>query len=288
MILLPLLLGCPSPDDTGAGDTADSGDTGGSECVDATGDYEVDWWLDPEGVGAGEPTELWYTLYGRDGCPVDDVQQNHQRMVHTLVISRDLADFQHLHHEDWYEIDADVLRSATYHVPVTFPLAGDYRLVFDFAHENQYVAELAWTSIGGAPAQAEAPTVDLSTTRSVAGMDIELVWDTPPRAGYEAQWHVNITEGGEDVTDLVQYLGADAHCVMASSDVEWVDHTHAWFPGAENMTPGMEMDHLYPGPYVPFHYVFPAAGEYKMWVQFARASDPEVAYTVDFWASVDP
>jgi hypothetical protein len=90
------------------------------------------------------------------------------------------------------------------------------------------------------------------------------------------------------VTDLVPWLGADAHAAFVSLDLAWTSHTHAWFPGMENMTPGMEMPPLYTGPTVPFHFLFERAGAHKAWVQFARADDPETPYVVPFVFEVAP
>ena len=44
----------------------------------------------------------------------------------------------------------------------------------------------------------------------------------------------------------------------------------------------LEMPPLYDGPDVPFVYTLPAAGAYKMWVQFARASEPDAIAVAPF------
>lgn len=282
--LVLLVAGC-----TSSPDSADSatGDTDAS-CAGATGAYAVDWHTDPIQAVAADPAELWMTVLGPDGCPVDDLQQNHERMLHVFVISADLASFEHRHMEDQYTITADDLRAATFHFTEAFPYSGRFRLAFDYAHENQYLNTLDWADIGGDIPQLDAPVIDTTTTRSVGGMDISFAWETPAIATYEAQWALTVTEGGEDVTDLVQWLGADAHAAIVSEDASYVSHTHAWFPGVENMQPGMEMPHNYPGPYLPFHFTFPAAGMYKVWTQFARADAPDEPYLVDFWVEVQP
>ena len=290
MIGLLLLLACPgTPDDSATTPTSPTDD-----CVlldptlGADGGYQVAWATDPDPLVAGAQGDLSFQVLGPDGTIVDDLQQSHERMVHVIVISQDLTSFQHVHHEDAYALTADVLRCGYYHTPLTAPFSGRYRLGFDYAHENQYLSTLDWMDVGGAPPQLDAPVVDTATERSVEGMTIDLTWDTPPVAGFEAQWHIDVTEDGEDVTDVVQYLGADAHAIVASEDLAFVSHTHAWIPGMENMTPGMEMPHQYPGPYIPFHFTFPNPGWHKMWIQFAREADPEAPFLVDFWFEVDP
>lgn len=289
---LLLLFGCPSPEDDSGTPTTEP--TTQADCTrldpDRTGDgaYQVVWTPDPAPITAGVPTEFRYQVLGPEGEIVDDLQLNHERMIHFLAISADLESFQHLHHEDTYPVTAETLRCGDWHTPLTVPFSGRYRLGFDYAHENQWLATHDWMDAGGEVPQRDAPVIDPATAVDVDGVHVEITWDTPAVAGFEAQWNIVVTEDGTDVTDLVQWLGADAHAVVISEDGEFLSHTHAWIPGVENMTPGMEMPHQYPGPYVPFHFTFPSAGWHKMWVQFARAAAPDSPYTVPFWFEVAP
>jgi hypothetical protein len=278
-LLLACVGGDAAVDDTAVTEVA---------CTPTGTGYAIPSTTDPSPVEAGVEVEYWMTIEDDAGCAIEDVQQAHDRMVHTMFISRDLSSFQHLHHEDYYALTADDLRSATYHFPVTFPMAGDYLTLYDFAHENQYRYLTNWLTVGGAPAQAEAPVTDASIVREVEGLRVELRWDVEPYAGYEASFTVTITEDGEDVTDLAQYLGADGHAAFVTHDLGFATHTHAWFPGMEEMAPGMEMPHIYLGPELPFHYAFPTPGPYRMWVQFARGADPERPFTVPFDFEVAP
>lgn len=284
IVLLSGLAGCHGgADDSAAADTAIA-----EGCVAPTGGYAVDWHTTPDPAMAGQEADFSETIYGADGCPVSDLQINHERMVHNIFVSKDLSSFQHLHMEDYYPLTADALRTATFHFPVTLPYSGEYRLVFDYAHENQWLQTDDWMTVDGDVPQLDAPVEDWSTTQSVDGMQIELVWDNNPVATYEAQWHIHITQDGADVTDLVQYLGADAHALLITEDASWAAHTHAWVPGLETMSPDMTMGHLYPGPDLPFHFTFPAPGNYKAFIQFARAADPDTAFVVPFWIEVSP
>ncbi len=265
-------------------------DTAADVCTEpeAVAGYAVDWSVEPEAIAGQESV---FTLRVRDqrGCPIEDLQQAHERMVHTLLVSADLASFQHLHHEDVAALTAEDLRSSTYHFPVTFPAAGDYRLVFDYAHLNQYLTSVDWMTVGGSPAQAEAPALDYTMERVVGDLVVALRWDVAPASGYEASWTVTVTTAdGTPVVDLVQWLGADGHAAVVSADLGWVSHTHAWFPDMGNVAPGHDMPHLYDGPELPFHYTFPTAGAHKMWVQFARAGAPDAPYVADFAFDVSP
>ncbi|MDP2312350.1 MAG: hypothetical protein Q8P41_05555 [Pseudomonadota bacterium] len=280
LVVFLALAGCSGvADDTGV-------DCVGVEPVTA---YAVDWATDPAPALAA--VDSTFTLKVRDqrGCAIEDLQRAHERIVHTLIVSTDLTSFQHLHQEDSLDLTAEDLRSSTFHFPLTLPAAGDYRLVFDYAHQNQYLTTLDWMTAGGTPAQADTPALDYSTERTVGDLVVTLRWDIEPASGYEASWTALVrTADGTDVTDLVQWLGADGHAAVASADLGWVSHTHAWFPDMETVAPGHDMPHLYLGPDLPFHYTFPNAGPHKMWLQFARADAPDTPYVADFAFDVAP
>jgi hypothetical protein len=258
-----------------------------AELADVTS-YAVEWEADPE-LSAGQESDVTLRVRDQRGCPIEDLQTAHERVVHTLLISADLSSFQHIHHEDFVALTADDLRTSTFHFPFTPPLAGDYRLVFDYAHRNEYQTSTDWASAGGAPAQEPDLALDYDTVSTHDGLTVELRWDIEPFAGFEAAWTAVVTdEAGQDVTDLVQWLGADAHAAVASADLEWVSHTHAWYPGMEDAAPGHPMAHLYDGPELPFHYTFPNAGPHKMWVQFTRAGAPDEPFVFEFAFDVAP
>ncbi len=250
--------------------------------------YAVEWSTAPLPLEAGAEGEFTLQVLGDDGEPVDDLQQNHERMVHTVFVSADLRTFVHAHQEDHEPITALDLRSAKFSFPLALPAAGEYVVAFDYAHRNQWLQTLDRLRVGGSPAQEAEPDLRGGETWSGEGLSATLAWDAPPTVGVTASWDVVLrTDAGEDVTDLVQYLGADGHCVFVSADLEWLTHTHAWSEGIEDMAPSMEMPHLYPGPAVPFRAAFPVEGGWRMWCQFARGAPDEVV-TVTFPFEVAP
>ena len=60
----------------------------------------------------------------------------------------------------------------------------------------------------------------------------------------------------------------------------------ARFRPLDQMAPGHAMPHLYDGPELPFQYVFPAAGTYVLWLQFATSDAPDTAHTLRFVVGV--
>ncbi|MFZ5480822.1 MAG: hypothetical protein ACOZNI_28945 [Myxococcota bacterium] len=275
--MIPLLLACAGGP---AGDSGSADADTGSH--DVTG-YAVDWWTDPDAATAGAEAEFYLHFTDQDGHSIEDLQTNHERIVHTILVSADLESFTHIHHEDFYDLTVDDIRDSTFHFPITFPYSGEYLAIFDSAHRNQWLQVTDTVEVGGDIVQRDSYDADFSTERDLGDVRVALSWEIEPLAGYEASFTARITaRDGSEVTDLTQYLGADGHMAVVSVDLAFASHTHAWFPGMEDMSPTMEMPHVYAGPDLPFHYTFPVGGTYKMWIQFSRESAPGVVYAAPF------
>ncbi|MEQ1503572.1 MAG: hypothetical protein ABMB14_15145 [Myxococcota bacterium] len=270
-----LFAGC-----AGVGSTSADTPTDGST-PEPTGDYDVLVATDPDPASTAASTEVYLTVLGPDGAPVDDLQAAHERIVHTFLISDDLSQFAHLHHEDFYPITVDDLRAATYHFPYAFPLGGDWLAYSEFAHQNVFHIDSNWLTVEGEPAQADEPVLEpFASTVTVGDVTAELVWDAGPFPDAQSAFHLHLTTAAGDVTDIVQWLAADGHGAVARSDLGYVVHTHAWVPGMDQMSPSMVMEHTYDGPDLPFKVVLGGSGAYKMWIQFARSGDPDAPYTI--------
>ena len=266
------------------------GDSGSDSVADVpVTAFTLDYRTDPDPPVAGEPAELTYSLLDQNGDPVENLQQNHQRMVHVIVLSEDLTSFEHKHHEDQYDVTADDLRTATFHVTEVFPYSGNFLIAFDYAYANQYYQSTVLEEVGGDVPQLDAPVEDLSTTVTGEGYTAEISWDVAPIAGFESQVWVHVTDpDGAEVTDMTQWLGADAHLVMVRADLGWIAHTHAYIEGMDKVPPDHDMPHEYSGPDLPFRYTFSNAGLYKAWVQFAREGAPDDPVTIPFMFEVSP
>lgn len=271
--MLYLLLAC-----TGA--PADSTDT----APVGDGEYHVQWSTDPAPPEAGDHAEITATVIGPNGAPVEQLTLFEGAFLHTFIVPRDLSEFVHVHQEDETDVTTDELKSATFTYHAEFEVSGDYLIDFDFAAEGRYRYEVGQITAVGTPAQAASPTEDDTLVRVVDDVTVEIVWDVAPIAQQEAQWHLHLTSGDPavEVTDVVQWGGADAHVGIVDWSASAFYHTHAWYPDMENAAPGDAMPPLYPGPDLPFHYTFPAAGRYRAWTQFARAGAPDEEYTVAF------
>lgn len=277
VIALQVLLACAGEGGESAVDTGAVGEPG----------YSVVWSTEPDPLLAGEEGTFTERIL-LDGEPIPDLQANHERFVHTLFVSADLASFTHTHMEDFTEITATAIRSSTFSFPLTLPYSGDYLVAFDYAHHDAWIQGTDRITVGGSVPQREEPALDFASSVATGGLVVSLTWDVPAVPGYESIFTVHLTtESGEEVTDLIPWLGADGHVVLVDANLGWISHTHAWFPDMQNMTPGMTMPHVYDGPDLPFHYTFPVSGTYKMWVQFVRASAPDTIYAVPFAFTIE-
>ena len=70
-------------------------DTGGPHEVTET---HLDWSTDPDPLVAGEEGTFTLQITDQDGRPVEGLQENHERMVHTMFVSADWTSFTHTHH----------------------------------------------------------------------------------------------------------------------------------------------------------------------------------------------
>ena len=60
-------------------------------------DYVVTHHTQPDPLVAGEGGTFTLTIADQDGRAVEDLQTNHERIVHTMLIAKDLSSFSHEH-----------------------------------------------------------------------------------------------------------------------------------------------------------------------------------------------
>ena len=217
-------------------------------------------WLDvAEGsraLSAGREERLRFVVRdARDGSVVRAFAQLHDRLLHLFIVGHDLEYFAHVHPS----LQAD----GTFEQTISLPRAGAYRLIADFAPEGAMPELLQKTIVTagftGSVRPSADPAVDLGD-KTIDGVRVRLT--TPdPVAGREQLLTFELEDAatGSPVTDLEPYLGAAAHLLTVSGDLETAAHSH---PVAEISNAA--------GPRVVFQFLFPGAGPYRMWVQFQR------------------
>jgi len=226
-------------------------------------DVKVNWELEKN--QASGSSDLIRISVTNKGEPMDDFEVNHEKLLHLIVVSKDLSYFNHIHPE--YKGDG------VFEIENEFPAGGEYRMIADFKPTNGHsMSKMEWVTVEGAAAQGVAVAVDDRLEKKVDGMNVALSVEPGLEAGKELTLKFSVTEGDgkEPVTDLEPYLGSIGHVVVMSEDGERYLHVHA-------------LEEQGNGPEALFETEFPQSGVYKVWGQFQR--DGEVV-TVPFVVEV--
>ncbi|MCL4211384.1 MAG: hypothetical protein KJZ68_12065, partial [Phycisphaerales bacterium] len=258
---------------------------------------------DDKAIEAGKAAPMVFTLKDAKGTPVKDLDTVHEKVLHLLVVSKDLSWFAHEHparHAD-----------GSFTIPITFPAGGEYTLYFDFTPKGspQQVVPVKVTA-SGTPMAAVALMVDADKPKTIDGFTVALDTEGTIKAGGKAHMSFTITKGGKPVTTLRPYLGAMGHLVIISQDGTQFVHAHP-HEGDEHGAGGHD-DHgghgaettknehaghggvasktapQTGGPKVDFEAHFKEPGIYKAWGQFnVGTAEKEQVLTVPFTFAVE-
>lgn len=265
--------------------------------TDVDRDFTLDFLSEPGEIQAGTPATLVFTVKDKRGATVKDLQIVHEKPMHLLIVSKDLAEFYHVHPEP----SAD----GSYRVQHTFPNGGDYKLYADFTPKDAVqVVERVDVKVGGQE-RPKAPLVaDASYTKTESGLKVVMKPDGKLEAGSEVMLNFQVFDAssGKPATDLQNYLGELAHFVIISEDMKDFVHAHPMSKGEHDDMGKKEAggDHDADGHQhstmegttvkpsaseVAAHTGFPRSGLYKVWAQFQRSGQ---VITVPFVVEVAP
>lgn len=251
--------------------------------------FRVEFKSEPATIQAGATASLTFTVKNEQGTVVKDLQVVHEKLMHLLIVSTDLAEFYHIHPEP----QAD----GAFKVDHVFPNGGEYRLYADITPKDaEQVVEQINVTVAGAERAKEALIPDTKYEKSVNGLRVVMTPDAPIEAGkvVELNFKAFDAASGKPATDLENYLGALAHFVIISSDLTDYLHVHPMEKGESmgsmKMDNSTKMDEKNDGhthgdekaPSMPgskakpssseiiAHTTFPRPGVYKLWAQFQR------------------
>jgi hypothetical protein len=242
--------------------------------------------------GAGNPTSMLLEIR-KDGAPMTDLTIVHEQPMHLVVVSEELAYFDHVHptpakdgafewrytfpHVGHYVLFAELTprgdRSQVFRVPfdvgeqstrILETTAGER---FDGAdlHPDQAAAKLLQTVTAGQTPQDSAPLDPAAAHKEGDVVQVQLV--TQPRtlvAGLHAQLLFRLADAdGRPIVDLQPYLGALGHCMIISQDTADFVHSHP-------QQLSRVVDAKGGGPEIEFSALFPKPGRYRLWAQFKR------------------
>lgn len=188
--------------------------------------------------------------------PIDAFDLMHEKLMHLIVVSRDLAYFDHLHPE--------YVGKGRFEVKTKFPANAYYQLIADFSPQGMgQTVQTHWVTIGGGTKASKQAALrpDSSLTKIAAGKEVTMAFDHL-MAGMPLDMIFTVKDAGtkQAVTDLQPYLGSLGHVVAISGDAKEYVHVH----------PNEQMGS---GPEAAFTITFPKSGIYKIWGQFQHRGE---------------
>jgi hypothetical protein len=208
-------------------------------------------------------SQLRFTILGPDGNPVTQYQLLHERELHLFVVRRDLTDYQHLHPTR----DTD----GRWSTPLRLPEAGIYRVLVNFTPAGHTDPLVLGADLSAAGVYAPHPAPGPQTVWADGGYRVE-AGGLPTAPGSSAVTFT-FSRDGAPLADLDPYLGAFGHLVVLRADDLGFAHAHPQPAGP----PGQ-----LGGPSLTFAVEFPAAGRYRLFLDFSEQGQVHTAeYTVD-------
>lgn len=245
----------------------------GKAIVTENGVYSIDLKTNPTEVAAGKDTALTFEVKSPKNETVKEFDIVHEKPMHVLIVSEDLEEFYHIHPE----LSGDGLFKTGF----TFPNGGNYTVYTDFTMKGlpQSVQNFAVKVSGKERAKVELKP-DEKFEKTVEGLRFVMKPSADLVSGNQLMLNYEIFDAAnKPVTDLENYLGAKAHFVIISQDLQEFVHAHPM--SADNMKSeekphgdthehGEKMMNPANASVVSAHIAFPKASIYKIWAQFQR------------------
>ncbi len=222
----------------------------------------------PEKLAPNQPLNLSIDIQDSTGKPVTKFDIFQEKIMHLIVVSDDLRNFDHIHPE--YK------ENGRFQVSATFPESGSYTMFSDYkpAGKKETVSLTNITIPGAVPMPKNLEKFTKTKTLSDTKVNLN-VSEKTIKAGADITLTFDVKDNkNQPVTDLQPYLGEKGHLVIikSSSPLTVADYIHAH--AMKNTTNGK----------IEFHTKFPKSGTYKMWTQFNRNGKIK---TADFWVNVE-
>ncbi|MFZ2175308.1 MAG: hypothetical protein WAW17_15010 [Rhodococcus sp. (in: high G+C Gram-positive bacteria)] len=200
-------------------------------------------------TSTGSTAPVAFRIIGPDGAPVTAYTGEHEKLLHLIVVRRDLSGYQHLHPE----LDD----SGTWSAPIDLTSGGDYRVYADFTPEGGEGTTLG-TDLRVAGPYDPQPLPAPTSTTTVDGYTVTL--DGTLHTGHESNLTLSVSRDGQPVTNLQSYLGTYGHLVALRADDLAYLHVHPDGHPGDGVTAA--------GPGLDFAITAPTAGYYRLYLDF--------------------
>jgi len=204
--------------------------------------------------------------------PYSVLERVHEKEMHVLLISEDLASFNHIHPE--------ALTRQFFTGTHVFPHAGAYWIYVDHTPpgQTQTIAKFRVTVAGPPQPRTDLREIALRETGTravtVAGVRATLTTKGSLEAGQDISFRFALAEAatGNVIADLQPYLGAWGHILFVRKEGDEVIHAHPLEATAAPPSPWVH-SHAMPGPSpagIETVTGFKSPGLYKLWLQVQR------------------
>ncbi|CAL9614119.1 hypothetical protein SUDANB95_05659 [Actinosynnema sp. ALI-1.44] len=199
---------------------------------------------------AGVPQTFAFQVLQHDGTPLVKYQPQHEKLMHLIVASRDLTQFQHIH--------PNLGPDGVWRVPLTIPVAGEYRVFADYKPLWGIHGETLGADVSVSGDYRPQPLPAVSATSVVDGYEVTL--DGTLKPGQDGKLTLSVKKDGKPVTDLEPYLGAYGHLVaLRDGDLAYL-HVHPDGTPGDGQTAS--------GPEIVFYANADSYGDYRMFLDF--------------------
>lgn len=207
------------------------------------------------------PVAFKYSIIDDQGNTLKDLDVVHEKVMHFIVVRKDLANFQHVHPEFDSGTGEFTLSN------LTLSTDGEYRLFADFTPTASQMGpngdKLPVTiyqdiRVGNLANYKSQPIGSSERSKTFDGYQVTLIPDSSSIASSaDISFDFEIKKAGKLVTNLEKYLGALGHTVvLREGDLQFI-HAHATQEITDPQTGK-----------VNFVVTFPEAGNYKLFSQF--------------------
>ena len=238
--------------------------------------YCVKSYANGRNYSVNNPNEYSFSVIDNQGNTLKDFKITHTKVMHVIVARKDLANFQHIHPDFNKITGVFTLRD------LTFSQDGLYRIFADFApmggQKDKKGMPLPVTlsediSVGNIVNYSPQPIGSEEKNKVFDNYQVGLSISKPLVNAEESMLTFNITQNGNPITDLQEYLGALGHSVILREGTLDFIHAH----------PLEDSNKLQNGK-VSFMVSFPVEGKYKVFTQFQKERK---VFTTDFVVSVE-
>lgn len=209
--------------------------------------------LDQTSITANAQTNLIFEILDSSGQVQTNFADDMTKLVHMYIIRDDVTGFQHIHPTQ--------NMPGMWSIPVTIPDAGSYRVFVQFIAVDSAGAqheEVLSQPLSVPGNEVNVPVPAASDTATVDGYTVTL--SGTPAASSEGTLTATFSQNGQPVTNLEPYLDSFAHLTGFNTQSLAFVHLHPMDTGATTVANG--------GPTLQFMTEFPAAGNYRIFLQF--------------------